>query len=280
MFTVVKTRPPGWSVATRRLLALWHCVAFGAVLLTLQLLPPMVTTAAHAGVTATKPCVVLLHGLARTSASMRLLADALLAEHYLVANIDYPSRQFTIEELAARVVTRGFSACRQQGADRLHVVTHSLGGILLRQFLSHQIPADLGRVVMLAPPNQGSEVVDTFAELPGYSMLNGPAGIQLGTGPDSVPKRLGPVAFDVGIIAGTSTINPILSQALPNPDDGKVSVSSARVEGMCGFLTLPVSHPLIMKDAAVIAQVIQYLGTGRFAAEGAESLECKFRSNG
>lgn len=227
---------------------------------------------------ATNECVVLLHGLARTSASMEDLKDSLEAQGYLVANVDYPSRRHTIEELATMAVPEGLARCESLSASHIHFVTHSLGGILVRQYLSlNGLPA-LGRVVMLAPPNQGSEVVDTFGDLPGYDLLNGPAGAQLGTGDASVPLKLGPVTFDVGVIAGTRSINMVLSQALPNPDDGKVSVYSTRVKGMCGFLALPVSHPFIMQDDQVIDQVLAYLRAGEFTHSAAEPLVCDFRS--
>jgi len=120
------------------------------------------------------------------------------------------------------------------------------------------------------------QVVDKFGDLPGYNLLNGPAGSQLGTGEASVPLQLGPVTVNVGVIAGTKTFNPILSQVLPNPDDGKVSVYSARVEDMCGFLTVPVSHPFIMKEDLVIKQVLHYLRNGVFSGDQAEQTNCKF----
>ncbi len=120
---------------------------------------------------------------------------------------------------------------------------------------------------MLAPPNQGSEVVDNWKNVPGYSLLNGPAGAQLGTGPASVPLSLGPVTYPVGIIAGDKTLNPILSLSLPDPDDGKVSVERTKVEGMTDFLVVPHTHPLIMRSDDVIQQVLYFLRNGEFLAD-------------
>jgi hypothetical protein len=117
---------------------------------------------------------------------------------------------------------------------------------------------------MLGPPNKGSEVVDKLGEMPGFYQLNGPAGMQLGTGPDSVPNALGTADFDLGIIAGTSSINWMLSSLIPGDDDGKVSVQRARLNGMRGFITLPVTHTFMMKNDAVIQQVTHYLQTGTF----------------
>jgi len=220
-------------------------------------------------------CVILLHGLARTSASLNRIETALVSAGYLVANIDYPSRSDVIEVLAPQAIEKGLARCREQSAERISVVTHSLGGILARFYLENHEVSELHHVVMLAPPNQGSKVVDVYRHVPGYQLLNGPAGLQLGTDTDSVPLALGPVAFDLGVIAGNRTINFILSQFLDNPDDGKVSVASTRVEGMCGFIEMPVTHALMMRNRKVIDQVLHYLEYGEFSGEGAENGLCR-----
>jgi hypothetical protein len=209
-------------------------------------------------------CVVLLHGLIRSAQSMAVMAEALEEQGYRVANVDYPSRQYPVETLAPIAVEDGVSQCRDQGARTIHFVTHSMGGILVRFYLEHDSVAELGRVVMLAPPNRGSEVVDTLKDVPGFDFANGPAGAQLGTGAGDVPAMLGPVTYPVGIIAGTATINPILSQYLPNPDDGKVSVASTKVDGMTDFIAIDTSHPFIMRNTEAVRQAIAFLASGKF----------------
>jgi len=209
-------------------------------------------------------CVVLLHGLARTSASMHSIANNLRTKGYLVVNVDYPSRRHAIEELADMAVNEGLRICRARGARKIHFVTHSLGGILIRQYLAGQDIEELGRVVMLAPPNQGSKVVDRFSAYPGFGWLNGPAGYQLGTGKNSIPLRLGPADFEVGIIAGDRTINYILSTAFDEPNDGKVSVEDTKLDGMKDFLVVHRTHPFIMQASEVIEQVYNFLKNGSF----------------
>ncbi|WP_235425690.1 esterase/lipase family protein [Cellvibrio mixtus] len=211
-----------------------------------------------------RECVILLHGLARTSKSMQPLADALTSANYIVVNQDYPSRKFPIAELAMLAIPQALSICRQQSLAPIHFITHSLGGILLRHYLSINTIPELGRVVMFAPPNKGSQVVDKLKNVPGFMWMNGPAGQELGTNLQSVPLQLGPVTFDLGIIAGTRSINWILSLYLPNPDDGKVSVENTKVEGMHDFIALPISHPFIMKDKTSIRQSLHYLQQGHF----------------
>lgn len=213
---------------------------------------------------ASADCVILLHGLARTSKSMEVLASELVKQNYAVANIDYPSREKPIEALAPVAIDAGIKQCGVTNPEKLHFVSHSMGGILIRYYLQSNNIDNLGHVVMLAPPNQGSEVVDNFAKVPGFSWLNGPAGLQLGTDANSIPATLGPVDYSVGVIAGDKTFNLILSQFLPNPDDGKVSVKNTKLAGMADFLVVNVSHPFIMKDEAVIEQTIHFLRTGKF----------------
>ena len=209
-------------------------------------------------------CVVLLHGLARSSKAMVELETAFRARGYSVANVDYPSREKPIQELSRIAISSGLETCNTRPEDRIHFVTHSMGGILIRYYLENYEIENLGHVVMIAPPNQGSEVVDSFAKVPGFELVNGPAGLQLGTGEDSIPLKLGPVDYSVGVIAGTKTLNPVLSQSLPNPDDGKVSVESTKVAGMADFRLVAASHPFIMQDETAIRHAIAFIETGAF----------------
>jgi len=220
-----------------------------------------------------KKCAVLLHGLARTAGAMNKLGKALNAAGWSTANVDYPSREFSIKALAPAAVEQGLAACRGLGATRIDAVTHSLGGILLRQYLKDSQIEEFGRAVMLGPPNHGSEVVDNLGPVPGFAAFNGPAGLELGTGADSVPNSLGAIKKDVAGIAGTRSVNLVLSNFLPNPDDGKVSVVSARLEGMCAMLTIDVSHPFLMKDDDIIENVVAYLGTGKFRPQNENTPE-------
>ncbi len=193
---------------------------------------------------------------------MEEMAESLQGVGFLVVNHDYPSTDYSIEELSKKVIREATGRCPEES--KIHFVGHSLGGILVRYFLEHHDLPNLGRVVMLGPPNKGSEVVDAMAEIPGFEMINGPAGLQLGTEKTSIPNSLGAADFEVGIIAGTKSINLILSTMLPNPDDGKVSVESTKLEGMTDHITVPVSHPFLMKDEEVIRQTIHFLQYGQF----------------
>lgn len=213
-------------------------------------------------------CVVLLHGLARTERSMAPMAAHLEARGFVTANVAYPSTEQPIEALAPDAVARGLRACETvagaAGLARVHFVTHSMGGILVRVALAREQPELLGRVVMLAPPNQGSEIVDELGALALFEVINGPAGLQLGTSGESVPNQLGAVDFPVGIIAGIRSLNPWLSSYLDGPDDGKVSVARTKLEGMADFVVVDATHTFIMRDDEARRQTVRFLRTGRF----------------
>lgn len=213
---------------------------------------------------ATPDCVILLHGLLRVSNSMGEMEEKLERAGYHAVNINYPSRSLPIEELAVDAVGRGLEQCRALAADKIYFVTHSLGGILLRYYEQHYGIVELARVVMLGPPNHGSELVDGLKAIPGFRFLTGPTGSTLGTTETGLTHTLESVDFDLGVIAGTTNINPLNLLLMSGPNDSIVTVESTRIEGMREHLVLPVTHSLMMRNNEVIDNAIHYLKMGTF----------------
>lgn len=214
--------------------------------------------------------IVLLHGLGRARWSMAYLADKFGRAGYDVVNLTYPSRTMPLEQIAgewlpAQLKTRGVPA-----AARVHFVTHSMGGIVVRQWLAHApAPANLGRVVMIAPPNVGSEIPQKLGWFPPFHWFTGVNGRRLGPRETDLPRTLGPWpagAPPLGIIAGDRTLNPLFSAWLPGPDDGKVSVASTRLAGMTDNVVLHHSHTWLAWRADTAAQVLSFLRDGRFSS--------------
>jgi pimeloyl-ACP methyl ester carboxylesterase len=238
-------------------------VTFG-VRLSVAVLLASVLTNCSSGPPDAAETVVLVHGLGRTPASMLLLQERLADAGYRVVNFGYPSRTEPLEALTDSLRSAVDHCCPGPEGD-VHFVTHSMGGVLVRILLAEQAEPFEGRVVMLSPPNQGSEIVDAFSDSPLLRSVLGPAGLRLGTDSTGVASELPPVNFSLGIITGDRSLNPIGSWLIPGPDDGKVGVDNARVEGADAFLVVPATHTFIMNRSDVAEQVVHFLRHGTFA---------------
>jgi triacylglycerol esterase/lipase EstA (alpha/beta hydrolase family) len=208
--------------------------------------------------------VVLLHGIGRGSGSMGRMERALRDAGYRTLNIDYPGRRKDLAGLADHVEAASSRWIAGLDGD-VHYVTHSMGGLVARIVIARRRPPNLGHVVMLGPPNQGSELADLLEKTAVYRRVFGPAGAQLTTKPTAVlAALLGTVDYSLGVIAGDRAIDPVSWLLLPKPNDGKVTVSRTRLAGMADHVVLPATHSLMMRNPAAIAATLDFLRDGRF----------------
>ncbi len=207
--------------------------------------------------------VVLLHGLARSSTSLIAMELALKHEGFKTLNISYPSTKHEIGLLTKQHILPKIEANFDLDQD-VHFVTHSMGGIITRYIAQHLLKIKIGRVVMLSPPNHGSEIVDKLGTWWLFEFLHGPAGMQLSTAEESLPNQLGQVDFELGVITGEKTLNPLLSTLIEGKNDGKVSVESAKIDGMKAFVVLDASHTFIMMNIEAIQYTLSFLSHGDF----------------
>jgi pimeloyl-ACP methyl ester carboxylesterase len=209
--------------------------------------------------------VVLLHGIAVGAWSLKKLERALQRRGFATLNLGYASRKKPLEALAEDIhgPIADF-ASRLDGP--IHFVGHSMGGLLARVYVARYRPAHLGRVVLLGTPNGGSEIADLLQQSRAYRWFFGPAGLQLTTRPESAIAQLPALDYPVGIVAGNLSLYPISSLILPRPNDGRVSVESAKLADMADHIIVRASHAGLTRHRAAIGQTIAFLREGRFAA--------------
>jgi len=210
--------------------------------------------------------VILFHGIARTKKSMEKLAGFLSGHGYRVVNVGYPSTRFSISDLVDIVRPEIDGAATAAGDGHLHFVGYSMGGLIIRAFLTRYRPANLGRVVMVGTPNNGSQIADFLKGWSLYRKVYGPAGQQLITDQTAMAKLFGTVDYELGIIAGNRTIDPVSSLVigLGVPNDGKVSVESTRLDGAVAHIVIPANHTFLPVNRTMWRQTLSFLKDGRF----------------
>jgi triacylglycerol lipase len=206
--------------------------------------------------------VILVHGLRSSSRSFERLQAALLAENFNVAMVDYPSTCCPIEMLADSALIPAVNRCRDASSRTIHFVGHSMGAILVRYFLQeHEVP-ELGRVVLLSPPNHGTELIDKLSWFAPFRKFNGPGGMQLGAKADGFVNRLEKPRYEFLIIQSRRSINPLASLLIPGKDDGRVSFNSAELEGAAALIWVNSHHHAVMKKDETIRNIVRFLKPG------------------
>ncbi|MEP1442645.1 MAG: alpha/beta hydrolase [Hyphomicrobiales bacterium] len=208
-------------------------------------------------------CVVFLHGYARSPASFSVMEKVFQHKGFDTTKVGYPSKELEISALANAAIPEAVKRCEGK-AGNVHFVTHSLGGILVRDYFARQSIDRLGRIVMLAPPNDGSAIVDKLGKTKLFKKLSGPALLALTTGEQGKPGKLPAVKFELGVIAGKRSVNPVGSYLLKGPDDGAVTIESTKVDGMKDHIILSATHTFMMNNPKVISQTLHFIEQGQF----------------
>ena len=206
--------------------------------------------------------VVILHGIFRSSRHMRKLAAYVSSQGYDVLNMNYPSTTYKLEELADMT----WEKLKQQLPDdrSIHFMGYSMGGLLVRVILSRYRPAHLGRVVLLATPNKGSEVADFFQNIWLYRKLYGPAGQQLITDQSDIAHLFTELDYECGVISGSLSLDPFCSMMIKGDDDGKVSIESTKLDGMNDHITIRSTHTWFPHNKKVQQQAVYFIEHGTF----------------
>ena len=206
---------------------------------------------------------MVVHGIARTYRSMRSLAKFLKSHGYSVLNVGYPSTRDSLESLIEYIHDK-VADFNRDSQRKIHFVGYSLGGLMVRGLIHRYRPSNLGRVVQLAPPNQGSEVADFWKNNFLFKWIFGPAGQDLGAREKRFTRILGPVDYELGVIAGNRSWDPISSAMISGPNDGKVSVESTQVSGMTDHIIIPATHTFIIYNRQAWDQILHFLEHGQF----------------
>lgn len=208
--------------------------------------------------------VVLLHGLWNKSSRLADFEDYFEGKNYQVLNLDYPSTEYSIEELEEKYLRPVLKAIPLNKGQRVHFVTHSMGGILLRQFFRENEFDPAGRVVMISPPNQGSQWADRLKESDFYRSMAGPAAFDLRTRNNNFLKNLGPANFYLGVIGGNKSYFEGSEDTLPGANDGMVTIESMKLDGMKDMVIIHEHHRGLTENQEAMEQAEYFIIHGKF----------------
>jgi len=209
--------------------------------------------------------VVLLHGILRTNRCMSGLASFLEGQGYKTLNLDYPSAKYDISSIAELI--HGTIKKFADKHSKIHFIGYSMGGLVIRAYLQKYRLENLGKIVMIATPNKGSEVADFLQNFWLYKKLYGPAGQQLITDQQSFKDILGDIYYDLGIISGISPYYFFGNYLIGKKNDGRVSIESSKIEGMKDQVTIKSGHTWIPSYKKTWQQAARFIATGKFEYE-------------
>jgi esterase/lipase len=221
--------------------------------------------------------VIILHGILLGKWHLANLAKYLTKQGYKVINIGYPSTKYPLEQLVNIVqenINHKLIALEHKSPEyTINFIGYSMGGLILRAIFSNNnnnidiIRKHLGKIVLLATPNHGSEVADFFQNNWLYKKIFGPAGQQLITDQTNIKNLFTKIDYPLGVIAGNASLDYFFSRLIKQPNDGKVSIASTKIDGMQDHIILPASHTWLPYNKKVQSQIVYFLKHGKFYRE-------------
>lgn len=211
-----------------------------------------------------KDYVILMHGLWNSSSRMEKFEDYFTNKGYQVLNIDYPTTETHIQSLESQYLRPIIESIPFQTGQKVHFVTHSMGGIVLRDYLRKNKLPQLGRIVMISPPNGGSEWANLLIDNSFYRWLAGPAAYDLRTVNNDFLSKLGAVTYELGIIAGDKTYLESFQDVIPGPDDGMVAIESMKLPGMRDLIVIHEHHRGLTWNPEAMKQAWFFIKSGQF----------------
>jgi len=200
--------------------------------------------------------IVLVHGLWNRGWYMTVMAKRLRAHGHDVEVFSYPTRSDSLDGHAGAL----HSFLSKSKPDELHLVGHSMGGLVILNMLSRFDDLPPGRVVLMGTPVQGSGVVKRLEKLPGQKLMFGKARENLLQGFQHTPTE-----HETGMIRGTRALGlGLIAGKHGEPNDGSVTVSETELDGLKDSVELDVSHTEMLVSAEVVEQVEQFLFHGKF----------------
>lgn len=229
------------------------------VMITLSLL---LSTAGH--VVHAKPeqdrteCVIVLHGMGQYRFSMKKVSSFLESRGYKTVNLSYPATPASTPVSTDTYLHQAIESCVKQGADKVHIITHPSGGIVIKQHLkNNSLPRD-SRILILGPPNKNKEGAEALVNSILYKCRLNETAQNPEAGESTFIDMLGPVEEDIGIIAGTRTVDPVNSFLFTTPSENIL------IDEMDDFICIPKSHPFITSNRTIMHQIEYYLEKGKF----------------
>ena len=221
--------------------------------------------------------VILLHGIIRSSKSMSRMQKSLNEAGFVPVPFDYPSTQANLDRCSEYLdqVLKSLN-----GVKKISFVTHSMGGLVVRNWLRNHKDKRLTRLVMLGTPNKGAEMADKLRNVKLFKLILGPAGQQLVSGDASDIAKLPVPEFEFACIAGARGTAEGYNPIIPGDDDGTVAVSSVMLEGAADSEVFPVLHSFLPLHAAVIKSTQCFLKSGSLRESGETNAGGKRGSRG